>query len=465
MKKLIFLLSIIGIVFLQSCSLTDESVLAEEYQNEVHAFDFLKPSISKLAFNQSSIIGRVSAGLMQYLTDEGCGAFQSFSRYYLGDNLINNTWNEGFYGGSLSSAYEMKTLAIAENEQDLLAISLILMAHEYSVLTTVLGDIPLSESLLGSNNTTPRYDTQEAVFKSVVDMLDEAIQLIGSNTNNSKLASADPIYQGQMQNWKKFAFGLKARCFLNQRNKKGGLDNEILALLEQSFASKDEQATFEYGIDMLNPLYEFNEQRPATYRAGDHFVEQLLINQDPRRDKYIVSDANGTWDIFNGPRLRWTNPSSSVPILSYSEILFMRTEALFHTGANIVEITNALSLAIQSSLEENNIALDENSLPFVELKSDLTGLNDEEILERIISQAYFSYFGYNHLQSWNNYRRTGYPALIGTSSFPNEFNPSNIIPRRLLYPYSEHDYNSSNVEAAISRQGGDLLDNDIWVYQ
>ena len=93
------------------------------------------------------------------------------------------------------------------------------------------------------------------------------------------------------------------------------------------------------------------------------------------------------------------------------------------------------------------------------------GLNEAQILERIIEQAYAAYYGFNHQQAWSNYRRTGYPAITSTANSPNENNPSNSVPVRFLYPTSEFEYNAVNVETAISNQGGALLDNPLWIFE
>jgi hypothetical protein len=77
-------------------------------------------------------------------------------------------------------------------------------------------------------------------------------------------------------------------------------------------------------------------------------------------------------------------------------------------------------------------------------------------IEAIITQKYIALnFVHSH-EGWNEYRRTGYPALElgdGHSTFAS---PTSIstradkLPSRILYPSSEIQYNADNVPAGIN---------------
>jgi len=168
---------------------------------------------------------------------------------------------------------------------------------------------------------------------------------------------------------------------------------------------------------------------------------------------------------FGDPQLRWAQFDSSIPILSYTELLFMKAEALFHMGAPMDEVSSSLAEAISSNMADNNVGIDFNVESFISDAANLNGLNNDEVLQKIIEQAYVSYYGYNFEQAWSNYRRTGYPEIEVAADIPSPNNPSNIIPRRLLYPENELEYNNANYLDAVTRQGGDLMDDEIWLFQ
>lgn len=444
-----------------SCQLDDESTNSN-IENTTTAQSLLQASIAQMAFNQSAIGGRSAAVIMQYL-EEADASIQNYKQYNLGNNYFNNMWSGGYYIGSLSSAKEMNRLAEEEGRDGLQAISMIISAHEYGVLTNMFGDIPYSEAGLGVDNNTPSYDTQEDVYTSIISVLDEAIALIGNNDIDANLSEDDLIYQGNLSLWKKLANGLKARYLLNLRNRDSQNDALILQLIADSFVSENEQADFQYNMDFTNPQYRFGDERPSTLISSDYLVNRLLTTADPRTDKYTI-ESDFYWDIFGQPEFRWYAADASIPILSYTELLFMKAELLHHMAASIPEISTALSEAIIQNMLDNNVSISDAG-NYINEQSDVSGLSSDEILQRIIEQAYVAYYGYNHLQSWNNYRRTGYPTLTSTATVTNELNPSNIVPRRFLYPESELILNKENTEAAINRQDGALLDVDVWLWE
>ena len=443
-----------------SCELNDESIGEEEFTS-AQSIDLLQPSIAQMVYNQSAMSGRTVALVMQYLDQIYRADY--WRKYAFIETYFNVMWSDGFYGGSLSSATEMKRLASEAREDDLVAIALILLAQELSTLTNMFGDIPFREALQGENNPTPSYDTQQDIYAAIINMLDEAIEIMGNPTSNQSIANDDLIYGGEMQGWKKLAYGLKARTLLNQRNKIAENDSEILALLENSFQNREEQADFPFDASFTNPQFDDVDTRTGNRGIGEYFENLLLMAEDPRASTYFFNGSQSV--IFGGDALKWYRREVSIPVLSYTELLFMRTEILYHTGADQNEIGTALHAALTSSMIDNEVDIDSSTISFLTATSDLNGLNSIATLERIMEQTYISYYGFNHLQAWNNYRRTGYPDLPSTANGTNEHNPSNGIPRRFIYPLSEFSYNADKVQEALARQGGGLMDNDIWIFE
>ncbi|WP_315815310.1 SusD/RagB family nutrient-binding outer membrane lipoprotein [Paraflavitalea speifideaquila] len=79
--------------------------------------------------------------------------------------------------------------------------------------------------------------------------------------------------------------------------------------------------------------------------------------------------------------------------------------------------------------------------------------------EQIYNQVWVGLFP-DAQEVWNNYRRTGYPALV-----PNNY-PGNAtggkFPRRFVYPFAEQTLNPASYGTAIGRQGADDLNTRIW---
>ena len=78
-------------------------------------------------------------------------------------------------------------------------------------------------------------------------------------------------------------------------------------------------------------------------------------------------------------------------------------------------------------------------------------------LAQIGLQKWLALYG-NSVEAYSEWRRTGYPNLVGG---PNASNGGQI-PVRLPYPTREASLNGDNLEAAITRQGGASLNDEIW---
>lgn len=466
MKKYAYFILLL-FLSLPSCNFEDDSILQEEIKN-VTAQELLPSAIQQVAYNHSSIGGRTCAGIMQYL--KGLDAKNlNLDQYRLESDYFNSLWNLGYYTGSLISTHDIQTLAAEEGADDLIAIANILQAYEFTMLSSFFGDIPFTEALEGEAFITPKYDTQENVIKGIQELLDDAISLIGTKTSNADIASDDLLYHGDLQLWKKLAIGLKAKYHLNARNRNENLNDEILELINNSFSSSSEQADFVFNNGVPNPQYTFEVTRPSTINISDFFIEQLSSTDDPRFSKFAIEGQFSDWDYFDPENFTpiWFEEMAAIPILSYTELLFIRAEILVHNGSFNSEIAAALEIAIRSSLSENNVLMDATTELFITNMTDFTGLDQEQILERVLEQAYVAYYGFNHQQAWNNFRRTGYPSISSTANpnFPNDNNPSSSIPKRFMYPLSEEVHNEENLEAAINNQEGALLDDALWIFQ
>jgi hypothetical protein len=63
----------------------------------------------------------------------------------------------------------------------------------------------------------------------------------------------------------------------------------------------------------------------------------------------------------------------------------------------------------------------------------------------IVMQKYLSLVGVNNFEAYTDYRRLGVPTDLPLSLAPSR--GSNVIPKRLLYPQDEYNYNAANVAA------------------
>jgi hypothetical protein len=107
----------------------------------------------------------------------------------------------------------------------------------------------------------------------------------------------------------------------------------------------------------------------------------------------------------------------------------------------------------------SNESLDESNM------SPLSGTTDE-MMEQVSTQRWLANY-HNTVESWSIVRKTGYPssALITSTdddiiSFAGQLNGA--YPYRLRYGTGVYDSNKTNVDAAVDKQGSDVMATKLW---
>jgi len=395
---------------------------------------------------------------------------QAMMNYVIDDNTFNNLWSFGLYGaGALSGTDVMINQAIVEEQPHYVGIGKVLMAVNLSIATDSWGEVPYSQAFKGGEGEEffkPILDSQESVYTSIQSLLDEAITELNKPEVAGGPGSDDLIYDGDVDAWIQTAYALKARYYMHLSKRDGQAASKALNALSNAYTSNSEESMFTsfggQGAVDANPYGQFGDQRPNTLAIWPGFEEKMETKSDPRKADYMAFDGTN-WIYFTGSDgLFWSSYASPLPIISYSETLFLFAEALLRDG-DASGAETALADAIEANMEQLGIASADYAA-YVASYADLGGLSTEQALERIIDEKYFAMYAQGFMEIWCDYRRTGYPALTPNPAGVNGSNPSGVIPRRWLYPTDEKFSNTENVEEAIARQGGDLLDDDMWAY-
>jgi len=132
-------------------------------------------------------------------------------------------------------------------------------------------------------------------------------------------------------------------------------------------------------------------------------------------------------------------------------------------GWNTASAEDLYKSAITASLNNyqiygaNAVIAPDKITAFLAGKS-LTGTMDEK-LEKIHTEFWVSLFG-DEIEAFSNWRRTGFPKLRPINYPGNATNGT--IPRRIIYPNVESASNATNYQAALAKQGPDLLTTRVW---
>jgi hypothetical protein len=243
--------------------------------------------------------------------------------------------------------------------------------------------------------------------------------------------------------WTNTAWILKAR-FANHLSKKDAQGSATEALADLSHVTDLGDANANYGTQTneQNQWAAFAVARANDLRDGAYFIDLLKANADPRLPFYATTDADGGYtgsipssentDASNvGPYL--AGSTSSVPMVTYVEALFIKAEASLRAG-NAADAATAYNAAVTASVTKVTGAAP--SAAFTLAYASETALTITQT--KIMTQKYLGLF--TQVEVWSDWRRTNIPALT-----PNVAEQATAIPRRLPTVLDEKRYNAANV--------------------
>ncbi|MEK6481790.1 SusD/RagB family nutrient-binding outer membrane lipoprotein [Catalinimonas sp. 4WD22] len=346
-------------------------------------------------------------------------------------NVSNNHWNSTYDGLSDLSIIIQKGSEGGDEEGNYtyVGIAKVLYAYTLGSATDLYGDMPHSEALQGSLNRTPAFDSQEAIYTDLQNLLDEAI----ADLNKEAIANPgnlDLIYQGDTDKWIKAAYALKARFYnrLSNVNPQQSAQNALQAIAN-SFTGPEESFIFnqyQTGTANANPYANFQKGQNI-YAASTTFVDILdeFTEEgftDPRADYWLlkINDeivgapvGNNQSDVahvlYSSPSLETIlSDDAPLPLVTYDELKFIEAEANLRQG-NTEEAYNSYEEAVEEALLRTGIA-EAEATAYMEQGSVLPGI-DDLTLEHIIKQKYISFWLLQAMEAYNDWRRTGIPEM------------------------------------------------------
>jgi len=386
-----------------------------------------------------------------------------------------------------------------------IAVARILKAWTFHRITDVWGAIPYSEALQGRENFLPAYDDQSVIYSDLIKELDEATAQIDGGAG----VEGDIIYAGNMENWKLFAQSLKLRIGIRMSEVAPEQSAAVIqdALSKGVFSSNAQNALFANLSDAANDNTYFQHFLTRTdYAISDVMVAYLEETGDPRLNIYasptggsleaFAEDASAELVVVGMPygvnqstAGSITNNSISFPgatvrsatssdlMMTYAEVLFIRAEAaargwISEDAESLYEqaITASMEFWNQQSLQTDHSAIYgvsgvENSFDVSIEEAEIQAfLQQPEIafdaaraLQQIGEQKWVALY-MQGLESWSEWRRTGYPALAPAPDAVD----GRPIPLRRAYDPEEEALNQTNYREAISRQGPNTMDTPLW---
>jgi len=181
-------------------------------------------------------------------------------------------------------------------------VSLIMKSFIFGLTTDLYGDCPYSESLCANDNLYfPKYDEQKYIYKGILEDLRTASELL-ANVDVSVTpisTSADVIYQGDLDKWRRFANSLRLRYCMRLFSKRADMNAIGMNIIDEFndassyvFASIDDNASMEFLGVTANDAAPGGPLRTANPGFGDKpcqtIVDKLKSINDPRLHRWML---------------------------------------------------------------------------------------------------------------------------------------------------------------------------------
>ena len=419
---------------------------------EVSPQSLLASGIAGAAFANANELTRFTSVLMDYLAG-AAGSPATYDVYTTNGADFGNQWRFEIYGGALITNQKMIETADEAGAKAYSGIGKIMNAYTFGLATDVWGDVPYSEALKGDAGVAqPRVDSQADIYKgnaalgiqSLFDLMREGIADLDA-PSTLQPGTDDIVYGGNLTNWKRAGNTLMMKHALQMSRREPQLAAAIIneALTRPYINDNAQNLAVKFGpvVNSQSPIY--NYTYVSLFRddliVSTRYVERLRALNDPRLRRFVtfpldkvdpvnVPDSVRTIDNgFSGTRpqpsstwSRWSptllgeNGVGPVRLLTNAQRAFILAEAALTLPGLTIPATQAQALyaeGIRASMLDAGVTPAEINAYFAANPTvvTLSGTTEEQV-EQIINQKYIAQTG-NPLETWNDWRRTGYPNL------------------------------------------------------
>ena len=412
--------------------------------------------------------------------------YRSTDGYTIGTTDYNRPYNTS-YVKALKNYQFIIDKSAEQNNWALNLMATVMKAYTMEVLVDLYDKVPYTEALQGAGNIFPHADDGYTIYKDLLAKIDAALAKPYTNISLAD-APSDLIFQGNMDNWLRFANTLKLKMYLRMINAKPAeAQAGATPLLTAKLLTVDAKiAGFTDAPGKDNPLYEQNIRQLNTkenLKASVTLVSYLNANNDPR-GLYIYEYVSGTSTtipagIHQGDytsattaypagiwRLR-QRPTDPVVFISAAETQFLLAEGLERYAAG-VGAKAAYDAGVAASFAAMGISGAATFTgPGGAYAYPVAGTLDQKFnalfTQKWISDAY----GVHFLEGFFDHNRTGYPKNSPVYSDQPGYIPGQWVisrnsslnagkmPKRLAFPDSERSTNP-NAPALVA------IDVPVW---
>lgn len=405
----------------------------------------------------------------------GANQFARLDNYDINEDTFEWQYSE-IFAGSLMDLQFVSDKAEESGEWNYFLMSEVTQVYVWQVLVDLYDKVPYFEALHGGEDPTPPFDEGQAIYDDLIARLDNALS---KDRSSSTVPGKDDVFfEGDMDQWVKFANTLKLKIFMRQTEARPSVaETGITSLfaggamfLDDTDAQYDAFAPVE---NYENPYYAV--QVSTAFRgnvdvAASNTLMLFMQNAgDPRVDVLFAKPRDGgphvgldqgdysnssyaTARKLSQPDIRQTTP---VVFMSVAESKFLQAEAVVRYG--VAGDAKALyEEGIEAAFSKLGVsgaaALYADAAPYA-----YDGSTTASALESILTQKWAAMANFQGLEAHFEHLRTGYPDFFTVT--PNNVT-GGILPKRL--PYSSAEVNNNREE--LNAIGGQrtVLDRIWW---
>lgn len=350
---------------------------------------------------------------------------------------------------------DMMNLSEEQQRWDLLGIGYLLKAWGWMQLTTTHGEIIVSQAFQ-LERTKFDYDNQDYIYGEIIRLLNLSIANLNRTdgaVSQTFLSGTDLFFAGDRLKWLKFAHGVKAMA-MNHLSLKGSAyykPDEILTEIDLALASNADNVKLKFAgtASALSNFYGPWRNNLTTFRQTNFIVNLLNGTQfggvvDPRLKRLLMPSSDGNVygldptfgygalttaqrppNVWNSTTFGETLPGnyvfsnkSSYPLMTYSQLQFIKAEAAFKKGDKITAL-DAYKKGIDAHIDYVNTMNAEAGNPAVTQISaaEKTAFMTSAVvptvaanlrLSDIMCQKYIAQWGWAINETWTDLRRYHY---------------------------------------------------------
>lgn len=191
-----------------------------------------------------------------------------------------------------------------------------------------------------------------------------------------------------------------------------------------------------------NPDYP-RDNGPISVEVNGRSTELALKNARFRPSRYVTA--------FDSPYI----------YISYAEVEFLIAEAAVR-GWNVgSDAESHYRKAITAAMQQWSLFGATVGQSQIDSYLSANPFNSGDAINQINTQLWILHF-LDPMETWANWRRSGYPNLIFHNYEPVKNQSNGIFPRRMTYPIEEQLKNRTNYNEAVARIGADDWTKRVW---